>query len=329
VYFGSVLESYAQVVDDSTIHTFAPSQNPGQVDVTVTNSGGTSALNPGDRYTYADYTYTSLVGTVTSPLGVSSWGAGRLDVFGRGSDGTLSHSFRDGGWSGWESLGGGLSSDSLGNRVGAVAWSSGRIDVLVRGTDDGLWHNWWGGTAWSGWEPLGGLLRSGPAVASWSPGRLDVFVRGTDSALWHKWWGGTGWSGWESQGGVLAGDPGAASWSANRVDVMIRGTDNAVLHKWWDGSRWNGWETLSDAAYYSSPDLAAAGPGVLWMFAVGPQPGQVFGRLYNRGWQAWHSYGHGQINGDVAVASSAPATWDLFVRSTSFPNNIFYLSGNS
>jgi hypothetical protein len=329
VRFGGTLASYAQVVDDNTVRAFAPPHPAGQVDVTLGNSDGTSARNAGDRYTYGNYSYTTLTGTITSPLCVSSWGARRLDVFGRGSDGTLWHRFRDGAWSGWASLGGGLSSDSLGNRVGAVAWTSARIDVMVRGTGDGLWHKWWDGSRWSGWESLGGVLRSGPAVASWSPGRLDVFVRGMDGALWHKWWGGSGWSGWESQGGVFSGDPGAASWSADRVDVMVHGSDNAIWHKSWDGTRWNGWESLSEPDFYSSADVAAAGPGVLWLFAVGPQPGQVFGRLYYGSWRAWRSYGNGQNNGDVAVASSAYGSWDLFVRNLGSPNSFVYATGDN
>ncbi|MDD7942985.1 hypothetical protein PHK61_31740, partial [Actinomycetospora lutea] len=42
------------------------------------------------------------------------------------------------GWSGWESLGGVLTSEPA-----AVSWRSDRIDVFVRGTDNALWHKWW------------------------------------------------------------------------------------------------------------------------------------------------------------------------------------------
>jgi hypothetical protein len=86
-------------------------------------------------------------------------------------------------WSGWESLGGGLTSDPA-----VASWAPGRLDTFVRGGDNALWHKWFQG-GWSNWESLGGVLTSDPAVASWSPGRLDVFVRGGDNALWHKWYG--------------------------------------------------------------------------------------------------------------------------------------------
>src|SRR5262249_56052520 len=84
-------------------------------------------------------------------------------------------------WSGWESLGGVLTSGPA-----VCSWSSGRLDVFVRGTDNALWHKWFS-NGWSGWESLGGVLTSDPAAVSWGPNRIDVFVRGTDNALWHKW----------------------------------------------------------------------------------------------------------------------------------------------
>ncbi|MGW1071572.1 hypothetical protein [Streptomyces sp. NPDC002537] len=41
-------------------------------------------------------------------------------------------------WSGWESLGGGLTSAPA-----VSSWSSGRLDTFVRGSDNALWHKWW------------------------------------------------------------------------------------------------------------------------------------------------------------------------------------------
>ena len=42
------------------------------------------------------------------------------------------------GWSGWESLGGQLTSGPA-----AASWSPGRLDVLARGTDNAIWHRWY------------------------------------------------------------------------------------------------------------------------------------------------------------------------------------------
>jgi peptidoglycan hydrolase-like protein with peptidoglycan-binding domain len=79
----------------------------------------------------------SLGGVLTSGPGVSSWSAGRLDCFVRGTDNALWHKWFSGGWSGWESLGGVLTSDPA-----AVSWGASRIDVFARGTDNALWHKW-------------------------------------------------------------------------------------------------------------------------------------------------------------------------------------------
>ena len=48
------------------------------------------------------------------------------------------HKWYQGGWSGWESLGGGLISGPA-----AVSWSNIRIDTFVIGTDNALYHKWW------------------------------------------------------------------------------------------------------------------------------------------------------------------------------------------
>jgi hypothetical protein len=87
-----------------------------------------------------------------------------------------------GGWSGWESLGGVLTSGP-----GVASWAENRLDVFVRGTDNALHHKAWDGR-WHGWEPLGGALTSEPAAVSRGPNQIDVFARGTDNALHHKWW---------------------------------------------------------------------------------------------------------------------------------------------
>ena len=126
----------------------------------------------------------------------------RTDVFGRGMDGALHHTWRpdvNGAWQAWEGLGGMLSSSPT-----AVSWSPNRIDVFAKGTDNGLWHKWWNGTSWNGWEPLGGVLTAAPSVSSWGDGRLDVFARGSDNALYHRFYA-NGWGGWERLGKRIGG----------------------------------------------------------------------------------------------------------------------------
>jgi glucose/arabinose dehydrogenase len=83
-------------------------------------------------------------GLVSSGPAAASWSAGRLDVFVKGVDGQLWHKWFDGGWSGWEALGGGLD-----GAPAAASWSAGRLDVFVKGVDGQLWHKWFDG----GWNP--------------------------------------------------------------------------------------------------------------------------------------------------------------------------------
>jgi hypothetical protein len=204
----------------------------------------------------------------------------RLDVFVKGSDNGLWHTYtsnNDGSWTNWEGLGG-----TLGSAPAVISWQDGsRIDAFVRGSDGGLWHKWWDGAHWNGWEGLGGILSGAPAAVSWGPGRLDVFVRGVDNHLWHKWWDGSRWNGWEGLGGILTSDPAGVSWGppdrrvgprpAPRIDLFVRGNDNGLWHKWFDTSSWSGWEALGGTigTMLSGPAVSATEVGDLEVFWLG------------------------------------------------------------
>ena len=225
-----------------------PGPNDAQVDVFV--RGGTDDNLHHDWHTNLLPTWQeeNLGGTLTSAPTAVSWGSDRLDVFAKGTDNALWHKWWGGGpWSGWESLGGDLVSNSAPS------------------------------------SPLGGF---GPVVTSWAPGRLDVFARGTDSQLWHRFYAG-GWSSWEPLGGVLASSPGGVSWGPNRIDVFCRGTDTAgaVWHKWWDGATWNGWESLSAGGTISQgPAATSRGPGDLEVYVLGYPVIDLLHLSYSGGW---------------------------------------------
>ena len=200
-------------------------------------------------------------------------------MFVRGTDNQLWHKWWDGlNWSGWEPLGGVLTSGPA-----VAASGANRLDVFVRGTDSQLWHAWWDGTQWNGWQPLGGVLTSGPAAASWGNGRLDVVAEGTDKQLWHRSFDGTQWSGWEPLGGQMSGDPGVSAWGPGRLDVFIRNTDGTLGHRHLDGGQWSGWEWFA-AALSTGPAAVSANPGqvdVVW-----PGSASVLQRFeYNGAWQ--------------------------------------------
>jgi spore germination protein YaaH len=250
--------------------------------------------------------WTSLGGLFSSGAGASSWGASRIDVFGRGQDnGLWQDTFNGSTWSGWTSLGGVITAEPA-----AVSWSSGRIDLFARGRDNALWHRFFDGTKWSGWESLGGGLSYGPAVASWGSGRLDIFIVGLDGALWHKYWGGSGWSGWEKLGGVLNSKPAAVSWSANRVDIFVRGSDNQMWHKYWSGG-WSGWAPLG-GTFWSGPGTASCASGHLDVYAIGSDNGMWRDSWTGTSWTGWQSQRGYWTSNPTAVCPPGTTTVDVF-----------------
>jgi 3D (Asp-Asp-Asp) domain-containing protein len=182
-----------------------------------------------------------------------------IDVFVRGEDNALYHRRGTTTWTGWEYLGGYLSSDPA-----VASRAPGKLDVFARGPFDQLWHLSYDGKTWSNWEPLGGDLESEPAAVSRDSGHIDVFVRGTDDALWHLAWSdSTGWSSWESLGGVLTSGPAVASGFSGRMDVFARGEGNTLWQttwrydRWLRSFRWEAWQDLGGSPFASSPDAVA------------------------------------------------------------------------
>jgi len=118
----------------------AASPASGKIDVFV--RGTDSGLWQVEYNNGGWHSWTSLGGIMYPGTGpaASSWGSGRLDVFVVGTDLGLWHQGYNGAWSGWESLGGILTSSPA-----AASPASGKIDVFVRGTDSGLWETTYSG----------------------------------------------------------------------------------------------------------------------------------------------------------------------------------------
>lgn len=214
------------------------------------------------------------------------------------------------GWSGWESLGGVLTS-----KPAAVSWGPNRIDVVARGTDAAVYHRWWDGASWGGWETLGGGLQGGPALCSWASGRLDMFGAGHDHQLYHRSFQGD-WSAWEALGGLVSSDPAAVSWGPDRIDVFARGMDSALWHLWWDGSQWGGWENLG-GVLDSAPAAASWAADRLDIFAKGANS-QLNHKWWNGSkWSEWENLG-GYVAGDPAAVSWGPDRIDVFYPGVDF-----------
>jgi hypothetical protein len=152
----------------------------------------------------------------THPAAVS-WGPGRDDVFVRGVNNDLQHAyFANGSWSGWESLGGYITSDPT-----AASRQANIIDVFASGTDAALWSRAYV-NGWYNWYSLGGNVqdgqhgRSGPTAISVIPGTLDIYAASWVDGLVYRqsYSGATGWLGWVALAAGNLGFPiAAATWT--------------------------------------------------------------------------------------------------------------------
>ena len=208
-------------------------------------------------------------------------------------------------WSGWEDLGGVLTSG-----VGAASWAANRLDCFVKGTDNHMWHKWWNG-AWNGWEDLGGVIDGIPAAVSWGPNRIDCFVRGMDNHMWHKWWSGGAWHGWEDLGGIILSSPSVASWGPNRLDCFARGMNGHMWHKWWNGAAWSGWEDLG-GVIDERPTAVSWGSNRIDCFARGMN-NHMWHKWWDGAWSGWEDLG-GTITAGPGASSWAANRLDAFVK---------------
>ncbi|HEX2568768.1 MAG TPA: GH25 family lysozyme [Polyangia bacterium] len=131
-------------------------------------------------------TWTLLGGVIQSAPAPGRNADGRLEVFGRGTDGALYHNYETsvgGGWSGWSSLGGGVYDPVVGRD------SDGRMEVFLRGTNGGLYRiaQVAPSSGWGGYVFMGGNFNQAPGVGNNLDGRLEVFVHGTDNAVAHAY----------------------------------------------------------------------------------------------------------------------------------------------
>jgi hypothetical protein len=255
----------------------------------------------------------SLSGQLTASPATVSWGDGRIDVFGRGSDNALWHrSYANNAWSSWESLSGQLAS-TTGPAVSSQA--AGQLDVFVIGSDNALWHRSYKSGTWSTWESLGGQLTASPATVSWGDGRIDVFGRGSDNALWHRSYASGTWSAWESLSGQLASTTGAAvsSQAIGKLDVFAIGTDKALWHRSYASGTWSAWESLG-GQFTASPAAVSWTDGRIDLFGRGSDNALWWRNYSNSAWSPWTSLS-GQLAATTgpAVSSQRADQLDVFV----------------
>ena len=207
--------------------------------------------------------FTSIPGTIASAPTAVTWNGSRVDVFARGSNGHLLHTWSTGGaYRAWEDLGGELTS-----APSAASLATGTIDVVARTSGDVLSRKRWDGSQWSEWTTVGGQLSAAPAAsADRTAGTVSVLVRGTNGLIYRVVLSATGvtkdftnlsrqtWSGpaiaqgaqpvvvsrngptpvvvqgsfATAIGGRLSGAPAVTSRSSASYVVLGRGTDGAL-----------------------------------------------------------------------------------------------------
>jgi len=136
---------------------------------------------------------------------MAAWGPNRLDVFAVTDRGTLAHTWWNGHWNGWQSLGVGPGGVAYKAPAAVASWGDRRLDVFAA-TSGGrtLAHRWFdgfGSAGWQGPETLAAgtgpdkLPLAGMAATSWAAGRLDVFsTNARTHGLLHAWYAGH-WNG--------------------------------------------------------------------------------------------------------------------------------------
>ena len=266
-------------------------------------------------------------GILLSAPAVSSWEAGRLDVFcvGADADRNLFHMCYDNAWYPWQPIGPGPNGHTI-TDLDVVSTQQNRIDIFARINPVGMSgaippyisHKEWNGSSWTSWK--GGVgnntpaIASGPAVSSWSEGRLDVFATNYNNELIHTWFENGKWNEWETFQGKIRSAPCAVSWGYNRIDVFARGTDNTLVHKWFDG-RWHDWESLG-GHLTSSPSAASWSEGRLDVFWKGNDA--TLEHIWF--WNGWRSI---ESRGGIITSAPTSVSWgsnrlDIFVRDKNY-----------
>lgn len=253
----------------------------------------------GSAWQPSESTFESLGGILdgTEVVAATANGANNLDIFGKGTDGSIYHKYYDG--STWQPQGNTL--ENLGDGTNfvygpaAVSWGLNRTDIFAIDTSLTMLHQYWDGTTWlSQWESLDDSeFADTPTAVSWGANRLDIFgVEAESGALLHNAWDGSQWSKWENLGTPSAnvaftGTVAATSWSTNRIDIIALGTDGAYYYKYWDGSQWQPSEIdfiSKGGSFGSSPAVVSWGDNRLDIYGVGSDSNLKHLTWYGSGW---------------------------------------------
>jgi hypothetical protein len=254
----------------------------------------------------------NLGGSITEAPDIASWGSGRLDVFGRKSDGSLTHNWWNGSsWnSTWETIG---APGTFASGIGAAGSSGHEINVVGWSSSNAALDEWWSGSTWQ-LVNFGGSVLGSPDFDSPIDGsRADVWVRGAKNTLEHRWWTGSEWSAWANTGVAISSSPGAVSWGAGRTDVVTRAPNGSVQDTWWNGTETQ--TTNLGGTIEGAPTIASWAPGRLDVFVKGTDNALWTNWFEGGEWHTWHSLG-GNLASDPGAVSWGPGRIDVVARLT-------------
>ncbi|HUZ71083.1 MAG TPA: GH25 family lysozyme [Candidatus Saccharimonadales bacterium] len=254
----------------------------------------------------------------TDPSVVSS-GAGRIDAFWEGADGSVWQStytaawFGSGSWSAPASLGLG----PLGSVPEAVSPGPGLIDLLWVGAGSALWVDRFSGT-WSGATPLdSGTVNGTPVAVSAAVGSDTVFWRDASGDLWQDTGASWGWNGRQQLTTVaLAANP-SVSASGGDIDVFWNNAGQ-LLHVAFTAGVWSGVAALGTVAVEGNPAAVTLAPGAVIVDTREAVSGTLASALYTSTSGLIGPEGLGAVAGSdpSSVAFAGGGAIDVVWRST-------------
>jgi len=231
-------------------------------------------------------------------------------VVARGVSGTPYFAHREAnGWTGWKSLGGGITGSPTVERT-----SSAEVWAFVRGTSGRPFYKQSSdGRSWDtrggGWTSLGGGI-TGLIGSSCSGESIALAVRGTSGRAFIKWWDGRTWhpgaKKWMNIGGVVTAQP-AVAWHQGKLHVVVRFPGGEPQHRIIDvehGQAEGDWQGLG-GGILGSPTLVHGQDNHLHLYVRGTSR-----RIFRKRWDGerwtpdngWENLGGQAIDSPVAIA---------------------------
>jgi peptidoglycan/xylan/chitin deacetylase (PgdA/CDA1 family) len=259
-------------------------------------------------YQARGYTFVDLMGHPGQrPPPAAAVTATGKHVLVRGAAGALYQRIgRPSGWTGWQSLGGGIVSGPS-----AVATDAATTAVFITGTNNQVYQRTVTDTGGGGWTNLGGVATSKPGAAAGPGGRVAVVIRGTTGAAYLREYAPAGgWRGWTNLGGGLASAPTVAITADGGLTVAMIGTDNALWVRHRTGTVWAAWHRIG--GYLSAePAMSATADGsrLVGVFrGHGGATGTIYAPVADAAgaqWPSWPSLGGNLISGAAITVDGA------------------------